>query len=122
MGRIHAGAGRPQRAINQFEKELAINPADGVALTSVGAIYFNSGQLSIAADRLRRAVAASPDSARAHSLLAEVLFRQSSYEEGLEHQSQALQLGRSDLGLLLNHARALHNYGHAEESAPVSRA
>jgi tetratricopeptide (TPR) repeat protein len=116
MGLIHARAGRQQRASNQFEKELAINPADSIALTEAGVLYLSRGQIPQAADRLGRAVRVAPDSARAHRYLAEVMFRQALYEEGLQMQRRAWQLDPHDLDQLLDHARALHNYGYPDEA------
>jgi len=119
MGLIHARAGRQQRASNQFEKELAINPADAIALTESGILYLSRGELPQAAERLERAVGIAPDSARTHRYLAEVLFRQARYEQGLELQRQAFRLDPHDVDLLLDHAKALHNYGHPDEARQI---
>ena len=58
----------------------------------------------------------APDSAKAYRYLAEVLFRQGLYQEGLKVQRRAFQLDPHDLDQLLDHARALHNYGYPEEA------
>jgi tetratricopeptide (TPR) repeat protein len=116
MGLIHARAGRQQRASNQFDKELEINPADAIALTESGILHLSRGELAQAADRLEQAVKVAPDSARAHRYLAEVLFRQARYEPGLELQRRAFRLHPRNLDLLLDHAKALHNYGHPDEA------
>jgi tetratricopeptide (TPR) repeat protein len=119
MGIVHARTGRMQQAVNQFEKELAINPADAPTLTEIGIFYQQSGRIPEAVDRLERAVAADPKSARAHRYLGEVRFKQLRMEDGLAEQRQALAIEPADIVLRVDHARALFNYGHPDESGRV---
>src|SRR6185436_8817549 len=57
MGVILARAGKFGPAVNQFEKELQIDPEDTQTLTELGVYYFRTGQFDQAEDRLRRATA-----------------------------------------------------------------
>ena len=116
MGTVHARAGGFERAVNQFEKELAINPADAETLTELGVFYLRAGRIEDAASRLERAVTAAPDLSRAHQFLAEVLFRQGRSPEGLAAQRRAVDLAPEEISLVADHARALYNYGRAAES------
>src|SRR6185503_9230021 len=86
MGAIHARAGRLQQAVNQFEKELQVNPKDAETLTEVGIFDLQTGQITEAAERLESAVALAPKSPRARQYLAEVRFKQSRQQEGLDLQ------------------------------------
>jgi len=115
MGVILARSGKFGPAVNQFEKELAIDPDDTQTLTELGMYYFRTGQFDQAEDRLRRATANGRGDARAFRNLAEVSFRAGRTEEGLAQQRQALALAPDDADLLVTHARALMAYGHAEE-------
>jgi Flp pilus assembly protein TadD len=118
MGIIHARANRFGPAVNQFEKELARNPADAETLTDLGLFYLQTGQIEQAADRLQRAATAPEAPARAHRYYAEILFKQGRREEGLEEQRKAISLAPRDVDLIISHARALQGYAHADE-APV---
>ena len=115
MGVILARGGKLGPAVNQFEKELALDPDDTQTLTELGIYYFRTGQFDQAEDRLERATANGRGDAKAYRSLAEVSFRAGRTEEGLARQKKALSLAPDDADLLVTHARALMAYGHAEE-------
>jgi tetratricopeptide (TPR) repeat protein len=115
MGIILARSGKFGPAVNQFEKELAIDPDDTQTLTEIGMYYLRTGQWEQAEDRLRRATADGRGDARAYRNLAEVSFHAGKTEDGLAQQRRALALAPDDADLLVTHARALMAYGHAEE-------
>jgi len=116
MGQILARTGRFAQAVNQFEKELAIDPADTETLTDLGLFYFQTGQTDQAEDRLRRATADGAGNARAYRALAEISLRAGRIEEGLAQQRRALELTPDDADLVVTHARALGAYGHAPDA------
>ena len=116
MGTVHARAGGFERAVNQFEKELIVNPADAETLTELGVFYLRAGRIEDAASRLERAVTASPDLSRAHRFLAEVRFRQDRKSEGLDAQRRAVDLAPENISLFADHVRALYSYGRPVDS------
>src|SRR5262249_5985645 len=89
MGVILARTGRFGPAVNQFEKELAIDPDDTQTLTELGMFYLKTAQFDQAEDRLKRATANGRGDARAYRSLAEVSFRAGRTEEGLAQQKKA---------------------------------
>jgi Flp pilus assembly protein TadD len=116
MGEILARGGHQAQAVNQFEKELALQPDDRDTLTDLGLFYLQTNQIDQAADRLTRATAGGGGNARAHRAMAEVLVKQSRFEDALAEQRRAVALAPDDPDLLVTHARALVAYGHAEEA------
>jgi tetratricopeptide (TPR) repeat protein len=119
MGIILARSGKFGPAVNQFEKELQIDPDDTLTLTELGMYYLRTGQWEQAEDRLRRATADGRGDARAYRNLAEVSFHNGRTEDGLAQQREALKLAPDDADLLVTHARALLAYGHAEEGTAL---
>jgi tetratricopeptide (TPR) repeat protein len=119
MGIILARSGKFGPAVNQFEKELQIDPNDTLTLTELGMYYLRTGQWEQAEDRLRRATANGRGDARAYRNLAEVSFHSGRTEDGLAQQREALKLAPDDADLLVTHARALLAYGHAEEGTAL---
>lgn len=119
MAQILARTGRFAQAVNQFEKELAIDPSDRETLTDLGIFYVQTGQMDQAEDRLRRATADGGGEARAYRALAEVSFRAGRFEEGLQLQRRAVDLAPDDADLVVTHARALGAYGHAHDAVAL---
>ena len=119
MAQILARTGRFPQAVNQFEKELAIDPGDADTLTDLGVYYFRTGQIEQAEDRLRRAIAGGRAGAPAYRALAEISFRALRIDEGLEQQRKAVELAPNDADLVVAHARALGAYGHAPDARAV---
>jgi Flp pilus assembly protein TadD len=122
MGVILARTGKFGPAVNQFEKELARNPADAETLTDLGLFYLQTGQIEQAADRLQRAATVPQAPARAHRYYAEILFKQGRNEEGLDEQRKAIALAPRDVDLIISHARALQGFAHADEAPGVLHA
>ena len=119
MAQILARTGRFAQAVNQFEKELAIDPSDRETLTDLGIFYVQTGQMDQAEDRLGRATAGGGGDARAYRALAEVSFRAGRFEEGLKQQRRAVDLAPDDPDLVVTHARALGAYGHAHDAVAL---
>ncbi|PYE51186.1 Flp pilus assembly protein TadD [Deinococcus yavapaiensis KR-236] len=76
LGVIHAVLGDEASARASFDRALEIDPRHDRALTNIGNLFLERGELSEAEAYYRRALALNPDAPNAHHNLAVVLRKQ----------------------------------------------
>jgi len=89
--------GRLEQTVNQFEKELTVNPTDADTLADIGIYLFEAGKIDDASARLERAVKLQPGLARALRYLGEERIKQKRHAEGLNLQARALEADPSNV-------------------------
>ena len=100
LGRALLNGPRDPHAIDEaareFERELAIAPANATAEFELGEIARERGQLEAARDHFLRAVRYNPDLFEAQIGLARLLLKQGSPRDAVRHLEQAARLEPGD--------------------------
>lgn len=86
-------AGQWEEAATAYAAALDRWPASSKALIGMGNCHIIMGNLSLAEQSLRRAVALTPDNSDAANNLAHILARQGNLEEALYWSRRAVQIG-----------------------------
>jgi tetratricopeptide (TPR) repeat protein len=79
-------------AASRFQSVLEQEPANSVALSNLGVIYYQQSRLDEAEDLLRKAVAASPGDSQAHAVLGVIYFRKAHTEDAYSELTRAVAL------------------------------
>jgi len=75
-GRVALAEGRRDAAAAAFERSLALQPNEGVALSGLAILYKENGDLAKATETMQKAVAAAPDNADYAYMAARMVFEQ----------------------------------------------
>jgi tetratricopeptide (TPR) repeat protein len=102
MGNRLAGLGRPDHAIAQYRKALALDPDCAEAHNNLGVILYRQGRYDEAEVAYRRALVLVPGDADAHLNLGNVLFRQGLLDQAAAHYRQAVALSPDHAAAHLN--------------------
>lgn len=89
---LHQQTGDPRAALELYQKLLALNPKNAVALNNMGVILKEMGQLGKAGDHLRKAIDLDPGYDKAHTNLGVVLQLQEQPQEAIESHLRALAI------------------------------
>ncbi|MBI4488450.1 MAG: tetratricopeptide repeat protein [Deltaproteobacteria bacterium] len=89
---LHQQTGDPRAALELYQKLLALNPKNAVALNNMGVILKEIGQLGKAGDHLRKAVDLDPSYDKAHTNLGVVLQLQEQPQAAIESHLRALAI------------------------------
>ncbi|MCB1164683.1 MAG: tetratricopeptide repeat protein [Leptospiraceae bacterium] len=114
--------GKLEEAIMAFSRVIEKEPNTTLAVRShghLGQIYFSKGNLEMAADHLRQAVALAPAEARYHYNLGIVYLRMNRQREAIQSFQSALDAGGDDSRVFRGLARAfqqLEQPGMAEKA------
>ncbi|HUS45943.1 MAG TPA: tetratricopeptide repeat protein [Phycisphaerae bacterium] len=100
MATCHLAKGEPQKALGVLETGTKANPYTGDAFVNVARYYLDRKDPSVSRDEamkqarlwLAKAVAADPDSARAHREFGLFLVRLGEREKGIEHLRRSMEL------------------------------
>lgn len=84
--------GESEQALAQYDSALAVDPELEDVLHNRGLLLARLGRMVEAEADHRRAIAAHPVSARAHSALADVLLAQDRYSEAIESAQRAIEI------------------------------
>jgi tetratricopeptide (TPR) repeat protein len=93
------------KAIDQFQKALAINPHYADARTNLGAALFQKGQLDDAVAHYQKALGINPNHPEAHYNLGNALIKKGQLDDAVAHYQTALRINpiypeaHSNLGL-----------------------
>ena len=97
LGTILRYRGRYRQAIHAFETARKLDPdLTGIARTSIGIIFTQTGEYARAEDELRAAVAAAPSLADAHRFLGDLLRTTNRIEEARSAYLDALRCDPAD--------------------------
>ena len=117
LGIIHAGTGQAEKALADFDRALALDPADADALRAKARAYEALGRPGDAEAALRKAVELHPAFWGTHSQLGAFYFRQGRYGEAERAFRQALALTPDNVRVLASLGGVLQTAGRDDEAA-----
>jgi Flp pilus assembly protein TadD len=96
LGVLFLETGRPEDAIDQFNKALTIKPDHASAEANLGNAFLRMGQLDEAIVYYEKALQLKSDSAEFQYNLANALLRKGEFDEAVSHFRRALELKPRD--------------------------
>lgn len=96
LGNVMLQTDRPQQAIDEYEKSLAINPAGVEANNNLGFALVQEHRIPEAIDHFEQSLKSNPHFALAHSNLADALAQVGRVPEAIDHYQQALRINPND--------------------------
>jgi arylsulfatase A-like enzyme/tetratricopeptide (TPR) repeat protein len=121
LGLAYGAAGRPAEAIAAFERVLAVDPSNGLALQNIAAIKLQQGDAAGAEDVARRAIAQDPILAKAHTTLGVALARQRRSSEAIDAWTRAIELDAAEFDALYNLVVLLMEARRVDEARAYAR-
>jgi serine/threonine protein kinase/tetratricopeptide (TPR) repeat protein len=119
LGIIHAGTGEAQRALTDFDRALALDPADADALREKARAYEALGRASEAEETFKKAVSLRPGYWGNHSQLGAFYFRQARYADAEQAFREALRLTPDNVRVLASLGGVLQTVGRDDEAVAV---
>jgi tetratricopeptide (TPR) repeat protein len=112
---LYARNGQFEKAVDEYQKELAKTPRDADLLNDLGYSYYEQQDYQQAEKYLRQAIAAKPSLQRAHANLGLALGRQERWKESLDEFKKAgsLAAAHANLGVMY-HAAGQHDNARRE--------
>jgi tetratricopeptide (TPR) repeat protein len=92
LGQYYWGMGDFDRAIEEYNKALELDPNYGDAYNQLGDIYVKKGNFSIAIEHLKKYIAVSPGEPNPVDSLAEAYFWMGSLDDALATYKQVLEI------------------------------
>ncbi len=118
LGIAYGQWGRDAEAVAAFERVLAIEPTNGIALQNIGTIRLKQNNLREAESYVRRALAADPSLGNAYTTLGVIFQRTNQMDNAIESWRRAFELDATEFDALYNLTIALAERGaRAEASA-----
>jgi tetratricopeptide (TPR) repeat protein len=102
MGLVHAGTGRHEEALRDFERALALDPGNGEASRETAKSQEALGRLEAAEATYRKAIVQKPDYWAGPNALGAFLYRYGRYAEAEVPFVQALALAPDNVRVLSN--------------------
>jgi serine/threonine-protein kinase len=117
LGIIHVGTGEPERALADFDRALALDPANADALREKARAYEALARPADAEASFRRAAERRPGYWGTHSQLGAFYFRQGRYAEAERALRRALALAPDNARVLASLGGVLQTAGRDDEAA-----
>lgn len=117
LGIAYGQAGRDADAIQTFNRVLAVDATNGVALQNIGTVYLRQNKVADAESFVRRAITADPSLANAYTTLGVILSRQRKGDDAIEAWRRAVALDDTEFDALFNVTIALAQRGAGQEAA-----
>jgi tetratricopeptide (TPR) repeat protein len=131
LGNFYFGQQKYAKAIEHYEKSLAINPDFSQPYNQLGYAYRFQDNYDKAGEAFKKYIALIPDDPNPHDSYAELLMKMGKYDESIKHYQKALQINprfvasylgmASDYNFKGEHAMARQQlqklYDNAENSA-----
>ncbi|MBF0358895.1 MAG: tetratricopeptide repeat protein [Magnetococcales bacterium] len=107
---------RFNEALQWYKKSIAINPKNAVALSNMGAILRNQGELAEAVVSYQKAITIKPDFADAYSNLGNTLKDQGKLDEAVASIQKAIAINPGSAEFYYNLGTALQEQDKQEEA------
>ena len=95
LGAIHDAKGRPDKALVNYEKAVAINPAFTMLYPPMGMACLDKGEIAKAEDYLKKSDTAGIDTAETRYMHGVLLFKQNQNDEALAALDRSLTMNSS---------------------------
>jgi protein O-GlcNAc transferase len=118
---IQSKLGRKDEALENFDRALAVQPANAEALCNRGAIQHALNRLTCALTSYENALAVRPDNADAHFRRGNILFELERFEESLLSYERALAQRPDHAEALFGRALTLNQLGRSEAALACYR-
>ena len=109
-------AEKPDKALEEFKKELEIQPGHPSALMQIAYEYLNRGDAKTALPWAQQAVAAAPKEFAAHKALGQALIDAGDIEGAIKELLVGIELAPESPGLHFQLARAYQRAGRMEDA------
>jgi tetratricopeptide (TPR) repeat protein len=107
---------QPDKAIEEFKRELELQPNHPASLMQIAFEYLNRGDAQTALTWAQQAVAASPNSFAPHKALGQVLLETGDVEGAIKELQAGIKLAPDSPGLHFTLARAYQRAGRLEDA------
>jgi Flp pilus assembly protein TadD/TolB-like protein/predicted Ser/Thr protein kinase len=121
LGKIDAGGGRPQEAVEEFRKTLQLDPLSIEAHTNLGEAYEALGQLSDSEGAYRALVGLWPNYLVPYSHLASFYVRQGRYKDAEPVFRKVIELAPENPSGYQNLGAVYHLMGRADDAAAMMK-
>jgi tetratricopeptide (TPR) repeat protein len=108
---------QPDRAIEEFKRELELQPGHPSSLMQIAFEYLKRGEGAAALPWARQAVAASPNAFPAHKALGQALLETGDVDGAIKELQIGIKLAPDSPSLHFQLARAYQRAGRAEDAA-----
>ena len=106
----------PEQAINEFQRELELSPANPAAAAMLSWILMRRGDLQLAMPYAAKAVEGAPKLAIGQMVLGRLLVETGTIDKGIQHLEIAERLNPGFLGTHLSLATAYSRTGRTEDA------
>jgi tetratricopeptide (TPR) repeat protein len=113
---VYLLAEQPDKAIDEFKKELELQPGHPQSLMQIAFEYLNRGDAQTALSWAKQALAAAPDDFAAHKVLGQALLDTGDVTAAIDELQAGLKLAPESPGLHFTLARAYQKAGRLEEA------
>ena len=116
IGAAYQGLGEPDKAIEAYNKALAIKPNYAELYYNVGIALKEQGKLEEAIEAYKKAISLMPEYAEAHNNMGLALKEQGKLEKAIEAYNKVLTIKPDHAGTCYNIGNALKDQGKLEEA------
>jgi tetratricopeptide (TPR) repeat protein len=102
LGDVYMRQGNPQKAIEEFQKAIEINPNYADAYHNLGNTYQQIGEIDEAIPYYQKALEINPNLWQSYQNLAAIYFNSGDYEKALENIKKALEIDPQNQNLREN--------------------
>lgn len=117
LGIAYGQAGRDVDAVAAFQRALAVDATNGIALQNIGTIRLRQNNVKEAEGYVRQALAADPSLANAYTTLGVIFQRTNQMDNAIESWRRAVEIDNTEFDALYNLTLALAQRGAREEAA-----
>ena len=116
LGIAYGQSGKDTEAVAAFDRVLAVEATNGIALQNIGTIRLRQNNLKDAESYVRRALAADPALANAYTTLGVIFQRTNQMDNAIESWRRAVEIDGTEFDALYNVTLALAQRGAREEA------
>ena len=113
---VYLSSEQPDKAIDEFKRELELQPGHPQALMQIAFEYLNRGDAPQALSWAKQAVAAAPDDFAARKVLGQALLDTGDVDGAIAELQAGIKLAPESPGLHFTLARAYQKAGRLEEA------
>ena len=116
LGIAYGQAGKDAEALAAFNRALAVEPTNGIALQNIGTIRLRQNNIAEAEAAVRKALDADPALANAYTTLGVIFQRKQQMDNAIESWRRAVEIDGTEFYALYNLTLALAQKGARDEA------